>query len=113
MKQTIQQQYPWFPWVVPALLAIIVLTSLAILCRLPRGPPEQPEQFTYEYITLNDKNYIASAEVVEYLCTDEVYVYTHTHNWLYRTAPWFYASTWQDGTIPHSTGHCLLKTKQP
>ncbi len=94
------------------LLLILVVLCLFILHRLPE---RQKEKFSYEYITLNDDNYLGAdylvnGVIVDYMCSDNVEVHFERPGFFNHNG-WFYASTWKDGKEKHSLGYCMIKKR--
>ena len=87
---------------------LIILTLLiSSICLIILIPKPQYEYYT-KLIEIDNTNtgYI-DGKVVDYLCSDNVYV----DGWSISDG-WFYASTWRDGKVPHSKGECFVKVRR-
>ena len=88
------------------LIVATFILSLISICIIIN---EKLPKYEYEIrnIKLNNSNTgLIDGKVVDYICDDNVEVSKSTISY-----NWFYASTWEDGKVPHSYGECKIKVK--
>lgn len=95
-------------WKVLIVLTFIISLIVLIIILQDHKPIYQYET---KLIKLNDSNFLDRIEVVEYTCDENVKVTNIRSAWYFKNKM-FYASTWEDGKVPHSYGECFIKIRK-